>query len=119
MNHAPGELPERFVSIMAESGLRESKLYKAEANGIPLLVVKRGGRIHVLAEKCSHLGGPLSEGELDGDTVTCPWHGSQFDLRDGSVINGPATYTQPCLEVRLRKGQIEVRSRRGTTPEPY
>ncbi len=119
VNHAPGELPERFVPIMDESDLSEDKIYKAEVDGIPLLVVRRGGRIHVLAEKCSHLGGPLAEGELDGGAVTCPWHGSKFALCDGSVINGPATYAQPCLEVRTRKKQIEVRARPGTAPEPY
>jgi nitrite reductase/ring-hydroxylating ferredoxin subunit len=82
-------------------------------------LLKRAGRIFVLAEKCSHLGGPLADGKLEGETVTCPWHGSKFSLRDGSVINGPATYSQPCFEVRVRNGQVEVRTPRGTIPEPY
>ena len=41
--------------------------------------------------KCTHRGGPLNEGELDGSTVTCPWHGSQYNVCTGAVLRGPAT----------------------------
>lgn len=41
--------------------------------------------------KCTHRGGPLSEGQLDGSTVTCPWHGAQFNVCTGAVLRGPAT----------------------------
>ena len=61
---------------------------------------------------CSHLGGPLSEGKLDGDIVQCPWHGSRFSVKDGSVVDGPATFSQPCLETRVSNGQIEMRATR-------
>ncbi len=119
VNHAPEELPEKFVPLMKESELPEEKMCKADADGIPVLVVRRGGRIFVMAEKCSHLGGPLSEGEFDGETVTCPWHYSKFSIEDGSVLVGPATYTQPCFEVRVRDGQIEVRKPHGMVANPY
>ncbi|HEY3600941.1 MAG TPA: Rieske 2Fe-2S domain-containing protein [Chthoniobacterales bacterium] len=119
VNHAPGELPENFVPVMKESELRENMLRKGEADGIPVVVVKRGGRIFVLAEKCSHLGGPLAEGKLDRETIQCPWHGSIFAIEDGRVVAGPATYSQPCFEVRVREGQIEVRRPKGTAPNPY
>lgn len=41
--------------------------------------------------KCTHRGGPLNEGKLDGSTVTCPWHGSQYNVCTGEVLRGPAT----------------------------
>ena len=119
VNHAPEELPEDFVPVMKESELPENKMVKGDADGVPVFVVKRGGRIFVLAEKCSHLGGPLSEGEFDGETVTCPWHGSTFSIEDGSVRVGPAAYSQPCFEVRVREGQVEVRKPRGMVANPY
>ncbi len=119
VNHAPEELPENFVPVMKESELPEEKMCKAEADGIPVLVVRRGGSIFVMAERCSHLGGPLCEGEFDGETVTCPWHYSKFSIEDGSVLVGPATYAQPCFEVRVRDGQIEVRKPRGMVANPY
>ncbi|MDQ3414924.1 MAG: Rieske 2Fe-2S domain-containing protein, partial [Verrucomicrobiota bacterium] len=119
VNHAPEELPEKYVPLMKESELTENRMHKAEADGIPVLVVKRGGRIFVMAEKCSHLGGPLAEGKFDGETVTCPWHGSQFAIADGRILVGPATYAQPCFEVRVRDGQVEVRAPRGMVANPY
>ncbi len=119
VNHAAEELPDKFVSLMKEAELPEDKMVKAEADGVPVLVVRRGGRIFVMGEKCSHLGGPLSEGEFDGQTVTCPWHYSKFAIENGSVLVGPATYAQPCFEVRVRDGQIEVRAPRGMVANPY
>jgi nitrite reductase/ring-hydroxylating ferredoxin subunit/uncharacterized membrane protein len=119
VNHAPGELPTQFTPVMPIGDLPENELFKAEVKGIPIILVRRDSRVFVLAEKCSHLGGPLAEGKLVGDSVVCPWHHSKFSMRDGSIIDGPATYTQPCFEVRLRNGEIEVRTPRGMTPEPY
>ncbi len=119
INHAPEALPENFVPLMKEADLPENKICKADAAGIPVFVVKRGGRIHVLAEECSHLGAPLSDGDLAGNIVTCPWHKSQFSIEDGHVVRGPATYLQPCFEVRVREGQIEARAPRGMVPNSY
>jgi nitrite reductase/ring-hydroxylating ferredoxin subunit len=49
------------------------------------------GRVCATQSKCTHRGGPLDKGPLDGSTVTCPWHGSQFDVCSGAVRRGPAT----------------------------
>jgi nitrite reductase/ring-hydroxylating ferredoxin subunit len=51
-----------------------------------------------------------SEGTLKDGSVVCPWHGSEFALEDGHVLNGPATYNQPCVVVRERDGKIEVKA---------
>ena len=55
------------------------------------------------------LGGLLSEGTVEGASIRCPWHGSRFALEDDRVLDSPATFPQPCLEARVRDGQIEVR----------
>lgn len=119
VNHAPEELPGKYTALLKESELKENVMRKADVNGIPVLVVKSGGRIFVMAEKCSHLGGPLSEGKFDGQTVTCPWHYSKFSIEDGSIVVGPATYRQPCFEVRVRDGKVEARAPRGMVANPY
>jgi nitrite reductase/ring-hydroxylating ferredoxin subunit/uncharacterized membrane protein len=106
---APEKLPEQFTPVLAESELREDEPRRAEHEGTPILLVKRGEQIYALAETCSHLGGPLSEGKLDGDVIQCPWHGSRFSIRDGHVVDGPAVHPAPCLEARVVGGQIEVR----------
>ena len=69
-----------------------------------------------MADMCSHFGGPLSEGTLVCNCIVCPYHASQFDLEDGHVVNGPAVHPQPCLEVRTRGGQIEIR--KASIPNP-
>jgi nitrite reductase/ring-hydroxylating ferredoxin subunit/uncharacterized membrane protein len=103
-------LPEDFTPVLDAADLAEDRPTKAKAGDIPLVLVRRGDRIHALADTCSHFGGPLSEGKLDGDCITCPWHGSRFRLADGHVEDGPATFPQPCFETRIVAGQVQVRA---------
>lgn len=109
--------PENFTAVLPESKLPADTPTRAMYQGVPILLVRRGERLFAMAETCSHFSGPLSEGKLDGDSIVCPYHASRFALEDGRVLNGPAVHPQPCLEVRARNGQIEVRrpqSRRGS-----
>jgi nitrite reductase/ring-hydroxylating ferredoxin subunit/uncharacterized membrane protein len=101
--------PEEFAAVLPETSLEDGKLTRAMYQGTPILLVRRGDRLFAMAETCSHFSGPLSEGKLEGDTVVCPYHFSRFALDDGRVLDGPAVHPQPCLEVRTRDGQIEVR----------
>jgi nitrite reductase/ring-hydroxylating ferredoxin subunit/uncharacterized membrane protein len=101
--------PDEFAAVLPETSLVDGKLTRAMFQGTPILLVRRGDRLFAMAETCSHFSGPLSEGKLEGDTVVCPYHFSRFALEDGRVLNGPAVHPQPCLEVRTRDGQIEVR----------
>lgn len=106
---AEDKLPQEFTAVLPDADLREDKPFRTEHDGTPILLIRRGQQIYALAETCSHLGGPLSEGALDGDVIQCPWHGSRFSIRDGHVVDGPAVHPQPCLETRIRDGQIEIR----------
>jgi len=101
--------PENFTAVLPESKLPADTPTRAIYQGVPILLVRRGERLFAMAETCSHFGAPLSEGKLDGDSIVCPYHASRFALADGRVMNGPAVHPQPCLEVRTRNGQIEVR----------
>jgi nitrite reductase/ring-hydroxylating ferredoxin subunit/uncharacterized membrane protein len=103
--------PEDFVSVLPENELADNSMRCVKAGEVPVLLARKDGEIFALAHTCSHLGGPLSEGDLlDGGLVRCPWHGSVFSLEDGSVVHGPATEPQPRFEVRVKDGQIEVRT---------
>jgi nitrite reductase/ring-hydroxylating ferredoxin subunit/uncharacterized membrane protein len=102
-------LPDNFVGVLPESELVEDKPTRAMVQGVPILLVRRAGRLFALADTCSHFGGPLSDGTLLGNCIVCPYHASKFDLEDGHVVDGPAVHPQPCLEVRSRDGQIEIR----------
>ena len=110
VDHTDGEtFPQDFVAVMSATDLPEAKPTHAEHDGVAILLVRRGERIFALAETCSHASGPLSEGKLVGDSIVCPWHASRFSLEDGRVLDGPAVHPQPCLQVRVQNGKIEVR----------
>lgn len=100
-----------FVAVLPERELQEGWPRRVEARGVSIVLVRRGGRVYALGEACAHLGGPLSEGRVDGDAIRCPWHGSLFALDDGRVLEGPSAYPQPCFDVRVRGESIEVRAR--------
>ncbi len=110
VSHVSAEkLPTEFKAVMADSELPQGKLTKATVEDVPIVLLRQGQRIYALADSCSHMGGPLNEGELDDGCVVCPWHGSKFSMASGRVVDGPATFPQPSLEVRVRANQIEVR----------
>jgi nitrite reductase/ring-hydroxylating ferredoxin subunit len=73
-----------------------------------VMLVRRGDVVHALKESCSHANGPLSQGELHGDTIQCPWHASVFRLSDGSVVHGPATSRQVSYRARINGDQVEL-----------
>ena len=113
VNHAADaeeDLPKNYAVACSEADLTENKPSKATVNGTEIFLLKREGTVYALGNKCAHLGGPLSEGQVDGDSVTCPWHGSRFCLKDGSVIDGPATNPQPVLDVKIQNGQVLVKA---------
>ena len=86
----------------------EGEMRAVDAAGLRVLIVRRNGQLCAISDVCSHAGGPLHEGTLEGDTVICPWHASRFRL-DGHVEGGPATFSQPSLMVRVRNGSVEVK----------
>jgi nitrite reductase/ring-hydroxylating ferredoxin subunit len=110
VNRTAGQsLPEAFVRVLDAAELPGEELRQVEVDGVPVLLARaRAGEVCALASTRTHLGGPLAEGSREGDTVTCPWHGSRFDLRTGSVVQGLALFAQPRLEAQVCDGKIEV-----------
>lgn len=98
-----------FVPVISLADLPEKKLTRVDAAGTPVVLWKEGQTISALSAICSHLGGPLDEGVCEGGAITCPWHGSRFALKDGSVLQSPAVYAQPTFAVRVRNNQVELR----------
>jgi nitrite reductase/ring-hydroxylating ferredoxin subunit/uncharacterized membrane protein len=102
--------PGEWTTVFDDAALPEGELRAAQLHDRTILLARVGGRVHALADRCAHRGGALHEGELEGDCVVCPLHGSRFRLDDGSVEQGPSAYPQPSLEVRVRDGRIAVRA---------
>jgi len=103
-----GKRAAEFTPIMAVADLPEETPTKATFGATSVMLVRRGDVIHALKETCSHLGGPLSQGKLKGDTITCPWHFSTFRITDGSVVHGPASSRQVSYRARVNEGQVEI-----------
>ena len=108
-HHAWQEVPTKFTKVLLEGQLTDGILVKGMAGDTPILLYKKGDSVCGISETCSHAGGPLSEGELEGNLVQCPWHASRFDVCTGEVRGGPATISQVRYETRIQNGQIEVR----------
>jgi len=68
--------------------------------GTAVGVFNVSGALHAIEAKCTHVGGPLEQGVVSGTVVTCPWHGSQFDLTSGAVRRGPANRPVRSFPVR-------------------
>ena len=66
------------------------------------------GRYYAIDDTCTHKGGPLSEGQVAGTTVTCPWHHSSFDLRTGDAMTPPAEVGVSTYNVRVVGDDIEI-----------
>ncbi len=101
--------PADFTAVLQESELAEGRPRGVEVDGGELVLVRADGQIRAYAGRCPHMGARLAEGRLDGDFLVCPWHGSCFDVHDGSVAHGPAVFPLPSYETRVMNGQVEVR----------
>lgn len=79
-----------------------------EVDGEPVCLAKVDGEICAFTDDCTHIGGPLNEGELDGEVLTCPWHGAQFNVRTGKVLRGPARQDIQIYPVKIEDNVIFV-----------
>lgn len=98
-----------FVKVASSKDLGSGKMMGVEAGGNPILVVNVKGNCYAIGSICTHMGCLLSDGGLEGETVTCPCHGSKFDVRTGKVVSGPATKPEPSYEMKIEKDQIMVK----------
>jgi nitrite reductase/ring-hydroxylating ferredoxin subunit/uncharacterized membrane protein len=103
--------PDEFVPVLDETELPQDGTRRVEVDGAGILLSRSSsGEVCALSSVCGHFGGPLEEGNREGDTIVCPWHGSRYDLCSGGVIDGPATFPQSRYETRVRDGRIEVKA---------
>jgi nitrite reductase/ring-hydroxylating ferredoxin subunit len=76
---------EKFQKVANKDDLKEGDMLKVEANGKQIVLSMVEGKVYAIDEVCTHEGGPLDEGELNGYDLKCPWHYAVFDVRDGKV----------------------------------
>lgn len=79
-----------LVRIGSSTDLNEGQMRVYDVHGTRVNVAKTDGQVYAFDDTCTHMGCSLAMGELDGTTVTCACHGSQFDVTSGAVLRGPA-----------------------------
>ncbi|MGH3570778.1 MAG: Rieske 2Fe-2S domain-containing protein [Pseudonocardiaceae bacterium] len=103
------EWPQEWTPVIAEEDLVEDTLTPARADGVRIMLYKKGELLYALSDRCSHRGCPLHLGQVNDLMLECSCHGSIFRLSDGGVVRGPATVPAPTYEVRYQDGKVEVR----------
>ena len=84
------------------------KAIRVQVGGSPVAIFNVGGQLLAVDATCPHAGGPLDRGPVTGDLVTCPLHGSQFNLRTGAVVRGPAVRPLHVYRVRVDGTGLQV-----------
>ncbi len=98
----------RFIPVARLSEIPPGGLRRVEIAGRLILLARVGDDIYAVDDNCTHISGPLDQGELDGHVLTCPIHLARFDVRDGSVLRGPARDPLPTYPVRIEGDQALV-----------
>ncbi len=98
-----------FVRVASTSEVPEGKMKMVQMAGHQVCLANIAGKYYAIGNLCTHVGGPLAQGFLKDHVVTCPWHGSQFDVTTGEVKHGPAVKSEPAYEVKLEGSNIMVR----------
>ena len=101
--------PVDWTPLEGEVRVAGDGLGSAQADGVALVVIREDSKTRALGNRCSHRGGPLSDGRLEDGCIVCPWHASRFDVDTGAVRQGPAVVPQPTYETRQRGPGVEVR----------
>lgn len=99
-------MPE-YVKVASTKDVAPGAGIVASANDKEYAVFNVDGTYHVIDNICLHRGGPLGEGELEGDTVTCPWHGWQYNVKTGACLTKDGIKVGS-YEVRVENGDIKI-----------
>ena len=96
-----------FVRAVAASDIAPGTIREVDVNGKTLAVANIAGAFHAIDNTCLHRGGPLGQGALEGKTVTCPWHGWQFDVTTGKAGMNPNTGVA-CYPTEVRGDEVFI-----------
>lgn len=101
-----------WVNVAPESELPAGAFRAVDVDGIEVAVFNVGGRFYAIENVCTHDGGILTGGKIEGDQVICPRHGARFSIVTGDALSPPAYEAVTPFPVRVENGMIQVRDER-------
>lgn len=97
-----------FIKVADVNEIEEGEMMPIEVDGELVCLARVDGAVCAFSDNCTHISGPLSEGDLEGHILTCPWHGAQFDIRNGKVVRGPARQDIPTYPVKVEGESVFI-----------
>lgn len=97
-----------FSTVAETTEIPEGQGKCVEIFGKRIAVFHLEGKYYAIDDTCTHAGGPLSEGDVVGTEVTCPWHGATFDVTTGQVLSGPAARSVGSYPVKVEGNEIKI-----------
>lgn len=97
-----------FRTVAKVGEIAEGTCKVVYLDDVPVAVFHVAGHYHAIEDLCTHDGGPLADGFLEGCTIECPRHGAKFDIRTGAVLAPPAMTPVPTYDVRIEGDEIQV-----------
>ena len=94
---------QEFVRVASTGDLEPGQIMLADVDDKRIMLVNVDGQYYALQEECTHAACPLSEGNLEGQVIECPCHGSEFDVTTGVALTRPPTNRWPCTPLGWRK----------------
>ena len=98
-----------FEVVARADDLKEGDMRAFDVRGTKIAVANVAGTFYAFGDTCTHMGCSLAEGDLEETTVTCPCHGSEFDVVSGEVLRGPARVPVGSFEVQVEGGNLEIK----------
>ena len=105
-------MSEDFVKVAESRDIGSSSMKAVDVNSEKVCIINIEGKYYAIGNVCTHMGGPLNEGTLEGFEVQCPWHGSKFDVRTGEPTKPPARQAVSSYEVKIQDNNILVRKQK-------
>lgn len=97
-----------FIKVATQNELKEGEMLPIEVDEEPICLARVDGEVYAFTNNCTHISGPLNEGELCGHILECPWHLAHFDVRSGKVLRGPARQDLYTYPVRIEGNDILI-----------
>jgi 3-phenylpropionate/trans-cinnamate dioxygenase ferredoxin subunit len=97
-----------FVEIAKTDEIPAGQMKGIKKDDKNILVINVKGKYYAINARCTHAGGDLSKGKLDGSIVTCPRHGSKFDVTTGKAVGSPAKQDEPGYQVKIQGNSVLV-----------